>query len=187
MLQLTIPGKPLGKQRHRTTILTDKDGHSFNHEYTPIQTFNFETLVRELFISKYPEHKPWLPGVPLVTKLIQMQPITKEVDKKVSKLIDPKTIIEFESVITNPEFRLEQLSEFNLRSVLYQLRATNKPDEDNCKKIVYDALNHLAWFDDSQICASVYLKVFSRCPRVVLTILTLEEYMVQQMFEGELI
>lgn len=45
-----------------------------------------------------------------------------------------------------------------------------KPDEDNTKKIVYDALNHIAWADDCQIVAGPYYKVYSERPRVEISI-----------------
>jgi Holliday junction resolvase RusA-like endonuclease len=37
-------------------------------------------------------------------------------------------------------------------------RHTKKPDEDNLKKAVYDALNKMLWRDDSQICESAFEK-----------------------------
>jgi Holliday junction resolvase RusA-like endonuclease len=43
MIKFTIPGKPMGKQRARTL----KTGRS----YTPEQTVNYETLVKQLFIT----------------------------------------------------------------------------------------------------------------------------------------
>lgn len=45
--------------------------------------------------------------------------------------------------------------------------APNKPDKDNCEKIVYDAINNIAWADDCQICMmDRFLKVYSDQPRV---------------------
>lgn len=35
---------------------------------------------------------------------------------------------------------------------------TKKPDEDNCTKAIYDALNKLAWVDDSQVCRKSFEK-----------------------------
>ncbi len=53
MIQLTIPGKPFGKQRHRTMR-----AGKFNREYTPKETINYEMLVRELFVVGHPGFVP---------------------------------------------------------------------------------------------------------------------------------
>jgi Holliday junction resolvase RusA-like endonuclease len=44
-IKLTIPGKPLGKQRPRVT--------QTGVTYTPEKTVNYETLVKQLYIQKY--------------------------------------------------------------------------------------------------------------------------------------
>ena len=41
----------------------------------------------------------------------------------------------------------------------------SRPDADNLKKLVLDALNGLAWDDDSQVAYSVCSKVYSDTPR----------------------
>lgn len=50
MIRLTIPGEPMGKARPRMT----KRGFV----YTPKKTVNYETLIKELFIIKYPNFQP---------------------------------------------------------------------------------------------------------------------------------
>lgn len=47
---LTIPGEPIGKARPRMTRT--------GIVYTPKKTLNYETLIRELFIIKYPNFQP---------------------------------------------------------------------------------------------------------------------------------
>jgi len=49
-IAINIPGKPLGKQRPRMC----RSGRT----YTPNQTVNYETLVRELFAIEYPGFVP---------------------------------------------------------------------------------------------------------------------------------
>ena len=46
------------------------------------------------------------------------------------------------------------------------IRPTKKPDIDNCIKIIADALNGLAYVDDTQIVAVVAEKYFAEIPRV---------------------
>jgi len=50
MIELTIPGEPVAKSRPRMT----KSGFV----YTPVKTVNYETLIKELFIIKYPSFQP---------------------------------------------------------------------------------------------------------------------------------
>ena len=50
------------------------------------------------------------------------------------------------------------------------LRPTKKPDYDNVQKIVGDALNQVAYKDDSQIVDSRVQKFWSYTPRITVTI-----------------
>ena len=50
-LTLTVPGEPMGKQRPRRAS-------NIRGTYTPQKTLNYETLIKELFIIKYPDFKP---------------------------------------------------------------------------------------------------------------------------------
>lgn len=54
--------------------------------------------------------------------------------------------------------------------VMGQLRPTKKPDYDNVQKIVGDALNTVAYKDDSQIVDSRVQKFWSYTPRIIVTI-----------------
>jgi Holliday junction resolvase RusA-like endonuclease len=49
IIKLTIPGEPQGKQRARWS----KRG-----TYTPKETVNYETYIKELFVIKYPDFVP---------------------------------------------------------------------------------------------------------------------------------
>jgi Holliday junction resolvase RusA-like endonuclease len=50
------------------------------------------------------------------------------------------------------------------------LRPTKKPDYDNVQKIVGDALNQVAYKDDSQIVDSRVQKFWSYTPKIFVTI-----------------
>ena len=134
MTTLIIPGKPLGKQRHRMAIRRRKDGRVFTHEYTPEQTANYETFVKLLFSEAYPDFRPHGKGACLFVIFKMFVPHSKESLKN------------------------------------GWIFAPLKPDEDNTKKIVYDALNHIAWADDCQIVAGPFYKVYSERPRVEISI-----------------
>lgn len=46
------------------------------------------------------------------------------------------------------------------------IRPTKKPDADNCAKVIADALNGLAWRDDSQVVSLHVEKMFGEEPMV---------------------
>lgn len=47
-----------------------------------------------------------------------------------------------------------------------KIRPTTKPDVDNIAKVVCDALNKIAYDDDSQIISLVVMKSYAQTPRV---------------------
>lgn len=125
---LTIPGKPLGKQRPRVL----KNGIA----YTPKETVNYETLIKQLYATEHRWAKP-LEG-PLKMKVTAYFPIPKSVSKTKATSMEQGHI-----------------------------RPTKKPDADNIIKIVADALNGLAYRDDSQIVSCSLEKYYSGVPRLV--------------------
>jgi len=52
-----------------------------------------------------------------------------------------------------------------------KLRPIVKPDLDNVMKVVCDALNQIAYRDDSQIVAASLVKMYSNTPRVEVEII----------------
>ena len=53
--------------------------------------------------------------------------------------------------------------------------ATKKPDADNIIKIVLDALNEVAFYDDAQVSKICFEKRYSKMPRLEITIQNLKE------------
>jgi Holliday junction resolvase RusA-like endonuclease len=70
-ITFTIPGKPMGKQRARTL----KNGHS----YTPKETVNYETLVKQIYITQ--NFSTQLEGA-INARITAFFPIPKSVSKK---------------------------------------------------------------------------------------------------------
>ena len=56
----------------------------------------------------------------------------------------------------------------------HRLRPTVKPDLDNVAKLVYDALNGVAWYDDNAIVDTQVRKFYSDTPRVEVFIRAVE-------------
>ena len=69
---LTIPGKPLGKQRPRVL----KTGVT----YTPKETVNYEAVVKALYIEKYAMEKPF--EGPVSVEIVALYQIPKSASKK---------------------------------------------------------------------------------------------------------
>jgi Holliday junction resolvase RusA-like endonuclease len=69
-------------------------------------------------------------------------------------------------------------SESKKRKVLMEqgeIRPTKKPDIDNVVKVYADALNHVAYHDDSQVVKIVCEKYYSNEPRVEVRLNSLKE------------
>jgi len=74
---ITIPGKPLGKQRARTL----RTGRS----YTPEQTVNYETLVKMCYVEQGGKN---LGTTPLWMEIMAFYPIPKSTSKKKMELME---------------------------------------------------------------------------------------------------
>lgn len=132
VIQFTIPGKPMGKQRPRVT----RTGHT----YTPDETTHYENLVKLAFQAAKP--KGFVPDRDPVKIMITCEmPIPASWSKR----------------------KHDQAMEGTIRP-------TVKPDWDNVGKIICDALNGIAYCDDSQIVFATVRKYYSNEPCVVVTL-----------------
>lgn len=111
--EFEVPGKIIGKGRPRLNSYTGS-------VYTPTRTKDYETLVEQYFLLKYPRFKPFEGRVQVeISALFEIPKSTKKADK---------------------ELMLEN-----------KINPTKKPDIDNIVKIVLDAMNGIAFKDDTQI------------------------------------
>ena len=138
---LFIPGKPFGKQRHRST----KKGRM----YTPKQTVDYENVLAMKYIQKYGNTEIESPAFKVDVYCCFLPP---EPPKSASK----KTIAEYK------ENAVKMLN----GEILY----TNKPDKDNMEKIIGDGLNKIAWYDDCRIVMGQTLKCYRHYQGVLLII-----------------
>lgn len=109
--------------------------------YTPEKTVNYENLVKLSFRQECGTVQPYEKDVPLVAEIHAYFPIPKSTSKKKRKDM------------------LEGL-----------INPTKKPDCDNIMKAIFDALNGLAYYDDSQICRTCITKRYDDIPRVIVLI-----------------
>jgi len=129
-IKLTVPGEPKGKQRPRW--------HKFG-TYTPTETVNYETYIKELFTIKYPDFIPL--ESTLEMELCMFLSIPKSTGNKKKELMRTKAI-----------------------------QPGKRPDIDNVLKVVCDALEKLAYKNDSQIVDVVATKEYSERPRLEIKI-----------------
>ena len=140
-IMFTVPGVPVGKARARVT----KSGHA----YTPKKTRDYETLVGEAFIDalktdpikKHLDYPLFGKGIPVGMILHIYMPVPKNTSKR-----------------DVDKYAKEQV---------YHVK---KPDVTNIIKAIEDAVNGLAYADDSQIAFLRVAKVYSATPRVVVAI-----------------
>ena len=121
--EFEVPGKIIGKGRPRINSYTGS-------VYTPTRTKDYETLVEQYFMLKYPRFKPFEGRVQVeISAFFEIPKSAKNADKEL--MLDNKI---------NP---------------------TKKPDIDNIVKIVLDAMNGIAFYDDTQITKLYVEKLYS--------------------------
>lgn len=135
----------------RFTILGEPKGkgrprfcRNTGHAITPKDTVNYETLVHMEYVEQC--QKVRFPDDAMLDMRIKaFYSIPKSKSKKVKALMLDGTI-----------------------------RPTKKPDMDNVVKIIADALNQVAYRDDTQIVDCQCRKFYSENPRVEVSIRTVE-------------
>lgn len=111
------------------------------HAYTPHDTATYENLVKVCFMQEFPNHAVIPAGVPVSVGIRAYYPIPKSTSKR-----------------------------NRLAIAMGHLLPLKKPDLDNIMKIVCDALNGIAWHDDSQIVYALVAKYYGAEPKVTVRI-----------------
>ena len=114
------------------------------HTYTPQNTVQYEHLVRYFYHMQCGTAK-FAPEIPLDVRIVAYFPIPKSASKKRQAMMR-----------------------------VNRLRPTKKPDCDNIAKAVLDALNDIAYHDDSQVVDHQLRKFYSDNPRVTVKIIAIE-------------
>jgi len=113
---------------------------NYTMTYTPKKTLQHEKEVVAAYME-IAKGRKFEKGTPLDIRIIAYYPIPKSTSKKKQR---------------------EMLE--------HRLRPTVKPDLDNVAKLVYDALNGVAWYDDNAIVDTQVRKFYSDMPRVDVSI-----------------
>ena len=117
------------------------------HAYTPKKTKDYEETVKFAFMSQTCEQMPVYPkGTPLMVEAIFAKSVPKSYTKKTrAACLNGETL------------------------------PTSKPDIDNYLKAVLDAINGLAFEDDSQIVVTMAEKIYAESPYVEIKICQIGE------------
>lgn len=153
-VRFSIPGEPTGKGRPQTKVMysakgftdkkTGKTRNTLVNAVTPKKTVLYENLVKDVYAEKCGNY--YFPdGSMLDLRIKAFYSIPKSKSKKDKE---------------------------RMRKRL--LRPTKKPDMDNVVKIIADALNKIAYRDDTQIVDCQCRKFYSDDPRVEVSIKTVE-------------
>lgn len=112
----------------------------FVRAITPEKTANYETLVRLSYQQKYAGCM-FEKDIPLRAIIRAFFPIPKSASKK----------------------KQEQMRDLRILH-------TKKPDADNIIKAVLDALNGVAYYDDSQVAEVMISKAYAEQPKVIIEV-----------------
>lgn len=137
MIDIFIPGKPIGKQR-------PKFNNKTKNTYTPKETRDYEALVKQCYMQKYRDREPIPAKTPV--EVYAYFKIPKSMPKKQVKLIENN-----------------------------ELFPTVKPDTDNISKIILDALNGLAYYDDNQVTDLTIYKLYATADEKVGVVVNIRE------------
>lgn len=110
------------------------------HTYTPTETAEYEDMVRAIYMQQYGRQRI-SDETPIRMVISAFYKIPKSASKK----------------------KRSQMIE-------YKIRPTKKPDLDNIIKIVSDALNGIAYKDDTSIVEIKCCKSYSEEPKVIVKI-----------------
>lgn len=135
-----VPGEPAGKGRPRFSIRKSRDGGSFVSVRTPDKTVVYENLIKLEYEHQTGRHR--FPDDSMLEMEIEAYyGIPKSASKKRRGAM-----------------------------LVGEIRPVKKPDADNVVKAVADALNDIAYKDDTQIVDCSIHKFYDTEPRVVVTI-----------------
>lgn len=141
-VKLVIYGEPMGKQRPKATSV-----NGFVRTYTPKETVRYESLVVSAYREQYQE--------PLFVN-------HEEIWATVTAYFKiPKQHYRF-----HKRTQTTDLDKEGEDMKIGKINPMKTPDCDNIAKICLDALNSIAYPDDSQITLLLVMKHYSEEPRV---------------------
>ena len=165
--KFTVPGPPKGKQRPRVCRI---NGRSLT--YTPKQTIEYERLVRARYVAALAKSRSSQSGVyksGFTRKGLAVNGSTQCLDNLISRNgggsypLERNLPVEISilALYPVPKYASKKTKNLMLNGCLLP---TKKPDSDNTIKIILDALNGVAYCDDSQVCRVYFEKMYAKIP-----------------------
>lgn len=145
-VELTILGEPMGKQRPRFSTF---NGYVKTH--TPKETINYESKVVNAYREQYKE-------------------MVFDHNDQLSVTINAYFQIPKSRYRYHKKTNTTDLDKLGQDMECGNVRPTKKPDTDNIAKICLDALNGIAYPDDSQVVSLSVEKHYSEQPKVIIQI-----------------
>ncbi len=148
-ISLKILGEPIGKGRPKITKTKN-----FARLYSPTKTVNYESRI----ITEYKRNYSGM---------------VFEANEPIKAVIQACFIVPCSNYVFHKKTNSVDLTRKGQSMINGLIRPTKKPDCDNIAKICLDALNGIAYFDDSQVVELVVNKTYSRNPFVSIVLTSL--------------
>lgn len=123
-----------------------KFNNKTKNTYTPKETRDYEALVKQCYMQKYRDKEPIPAKTPVEVEIYARFKIPKNMPKKQKELIENN-----------------------------ELFPTVKPDSDNISKIILDALNGMAYYDDNQVTDLTIYKLYATTNEKVGVVVNIRE------------
>ena len=86
--------------------------------------------------------------------------IVRAWEQSSAEMIDGAVWLSLDIVVSRPNSHYKKNGELNTEGLRYPLPIKQKPDVDNCLKLVMDALNGVAYFDDVRVIKVIVTRVW---------------------------
>lgn len=145
-IHFVVYGQPFGKVNMRPIKFGKKLSLC-----NPDSNNNYMRMVQDAFFGVYSGFYPVFPkGTPIAIKIAAYYKVQSDC------------------------YNQKGLNQKGLKKIKGIERPTLKPDCDNISKVVCDALNTIAWYDDSQVVELSVAKFYSEQPRVDICISSID-------------
>lgn len=160
-ISFIVPGNPQGKARPRVCRINGK-----SITYTPKKTVEYEKLIRTSAVAEIKNfeqrREPCYDAIRASYNAVSGVKFEKNVPLEMNIL----------ALFSLPKTASKKFVNAALNNEVYPAK---KPDCDNIIKVICDALNGLAYHDDSQVCRVYFEKTYAPIPCVKVEIKAIKE------------
>lgn len=142
---IAVPGEPQGKGRPKVGRFKSRGGEFRPVLRTPVKTINYEARIALAWEQSYPR-QPLLAG-PVEIEVLAVYSLPPSRASKIRGAINRLSRLTKKGGIDARDDSHRKA----VQAILLLSSKVSKPDWDNIGKVVCDALNGVAWLDDSQV------------------------------------